>query len=324
MPPGDKTTRPINPNAQRANQAVRRNATGILALGLVAAVIAVGVSLSSIQPRNRTQITPGDVGPSLGLLYRDLMGQGDFEALVEQTGRAIIERGDDWESLLFRGFALDELEKDPNANPRIDSRPDGLATARDVWTRLLEQTEPLATQPFSNLSASNAAQTNYYRAWALAGLGQTDRAQVRFAAHAALRAATDTDRAGTGTLYNLACYYALVDTEDHRTRATDYFVRAVNLAMENNRPNGMPALPWVKADPDLHPIRERPRFRAALANYEGLLAGWRGGGARIPIFPTDSLANEVDNPTAEAQPPENQSPEAQPPEPQPPEDPDQP
>jgi adenylate cyclase len=55
-------------------------------------------------------------------------------------------------------------------------------------------------------------------------------------------------------LYGIACLFTRLGEVDE---AADHFERAVRAGFRNRR--------WIESDPDLDPIREHPRYRAAVA-----------------------------------------------------------
>lgn len=59
-------------------------------------------------------------------------------------------------------------------------------------------------------------------------------------------------------LYNLACLHCGANRYDE---AVDYFVRAIGA--------GYASREWIDKDMDLNPIRDDPRFQAALAKLAG-------------------------------------------------------
>ena len=68
-----------------------------------------------------------------------------------------------------------------------------------------------------------------------------------------LERAKDMDPSDGGTLYNVACGYALAGRPD---QALDLLERAIDMSITN--------LDWIANDPDWESLRDHPRFRALL------------------------------------------------------------
>lgn len=94
----------------------------------------------------------------------------------------------------------------------------------------------------------------YQRAWAFEVLGRTDESRTEFARAAEALDQEVSELRNELIEYNLACYRAMAGDID---AACTHFENWVRLGGDLGRG-------WWAADPDLEPIREHPRFVAAL------------------------------------------------------------
>jgi adenylate cyclase len=161
---------------------------------------------------------------------RHLYAQGQFKRAAELFEQAWRTRPDDATPLALAASALDAIG-DPAAAESMERRA-------IVGLRRQAELEP------------DNPRVHYLAAGAHARLG--DATAGRAAMEQALRLRPDD----YGTLYNGACFYALVG--DHDT-ALDLLERAIQAGV------GYPQ--WIEHDPDLAPLRGLPRYRELLARF---------------------------------------------------------
>ncbi|MDX9912281.1 MAG: hypothetical protein RBS39_10660 [Phycisphaerales bacterium] len=180
--------------------------------------------------------------PRYGDAVRGLFTQDDIRGAYQLSLARLEDSPDDDEAALFAALAADRL--------RLPERG-------EAWERLRAMVR-------DNPEEFGDARRDYLLGWAARGLGEISEAERRFSALVASSARLVAPRvantsegdpvlAGSGDLYNLACYLALAGEAD---AALDMFDAAVQA--------GWTDAAWPAADPDLETIREHPRFKAAL------------------------------------------------------------
>ena len=86
----------------------------------------------------------------------------------------------------------------------------------------------------------------------LATLGETERAKEW------MNRALEVDPDDRLALYNAACTWAQIGEPD---RAMDYLERWAKVAAPETRE-------WMKHDPDIHPLRDEPRYTKLVASID--------------------------------------------------------
>ncbi|MDX1571021.1 MAG: tetratricopeptide repeat protein, partial [Xanthomonadales bacterium] len=162
---------------------------------------------------------------------RDCMNHGNAEkaaSLLEQARRV---RPEDYQSPLLLGQIYRSLGRDED-NKNI--RREGL--------ELIKKHLELHPDDVRALYLGAAAQVEF-----------GDKEAALQWLERALSIASDEPN----VLYNVACVYSLADEPD---KALDYLERAVEM--------GLRVWNWIRNDSDLDPLREKPRFKALLAQAE--------------------------------------------------------
>jgi adenylate cyclase len=164
----------------------------------------------------------------------------------------LLRRSD--EAILYFEKAATIMETDYSAAGMLVSCYKAIGDAegaRRAARRALERAEKIVALEPDNGSAMS------YAVGALAALGEVERAK-EWAERAIL-----LDPDNVNLRYNLACSL-IVDLHD--------FEAALDLLAPSFERMRIEVVNWVKADPDLDPIRDHPRFKAMLAAAEARLA----------------------------------------------------
>jgi len=154
--------------------------------------------------------------------------QGNLEKAAPLFEEAARFRPEDYQPLVFLAAAYRDLD-------RPHERDDTLRRAKDVVKRHLD-------------ANPDDARALYLGAGILVDLGQEEEG-LEWA-----RRALALDPEDPRVLYNLACFHCGV--EEHE-EAVDFFERSIAA--------GYASREWIDKDSDLDPIRDHPRFQAALA-----------------------------------------------------------
>ena len=166
---------------------------------------------------------------------------GDLEKAARLFEKAIEVRPDDYQAYQFLAAAYQDLDR-PNEYRDI------LLRARDASRRHVE-------------SHPDDARALYLGAGVLVRLGEKEEG-LEWG-----KRALELDPNDSRVLYNLACLYceSLLRQEPAAAdpaleTAVDYFERAIAA--------GYASREWIDSDSDLDPIRDHPRFQAALATLD--------------------------------------------------------
>ena len=153
--------------------------------------------------------------------------QGKAEKALELFKKATELRPEDYEAALFLSSAYNKLQME-------NEHKEAITNALKVTRTHLELNPDDARALY--LGAGNLIQK-----------GENEEALLW------LEKAVSIDPNETAVLYNATCIYSMLGIED---KALDYFERCIA--------SGYASREWIENDPDLDPIREHPRFQAAL------------------------------------------------------------
>ncbi len=233
-------------NKEKAVEASRRAVE--LGGGFAEAHVARGLALSLDQQYEeaaREFESALELNPNLFEAYyfyaRVSRERGDLTKAARLFEKAVEARPDDYQSYTFLATAYQDLDR--SAEYR-----DTLLRARDATRRHVE-------------SNPDDARALYLGAGILVRLGEKEEG-LEWG-----KRALDLDPDDPRVLYNLACLYCesllrqeAVAGDPMLEAAVDYFERAIAA--------GYASREWIDNDSDLDPIRDHPRFQAALATLE--------------------------------------------------------
>jgi len=223
----------------------------VCVVSAIFAVVGFGyvVGFAEIDPVRSPRAGALGAQPSVGRLIGNIrtgMATGQDRSVRSAADDLVRLYPDDPRSWLNRGYAL-----------RYGGGGVHDQEALECWERLLGMAEGV---DFDALSAGGLNNALYLRGWAFRGLGRLEESRADF-----LRAALLTeqlvgfgdggeipDGAGSGILYNLACYWAMAGEFE---RAIACWGACVERGYDLNAGNG-----WWRVDPDFEDLWEDDRF----------------------------------------------------------------